>query len=62
MASSGVPAVPCTTSVEVPLIAAARCSLTHDFAVPGTPISSSARSVASEAMAISISRRLPESV
>ena len=32
---------------------------THDLAVPGTPYSSSARSVASVATAISIRRRLP---
>ena len=54
-----VPAVPCTSSVESPLIAAARCSLTHVLAVPGTPSSSSARSVASVATAISIRRCCP---
>jgi hypothetical protein len=54
-----VPAVPCTSSVESPLMAAARCSLTHVFAVPGTPRMSSDRSVASVATAISISRRWP---
>ena len=40
-------------------MAAARCSLTHDLAVPGTPSSKSARSVASVAMAISMSRAPP---
>ena len=40
-------------------MAAARCSLTHVLAVPGTPSSSRARSVASVATAISISRRWP---
>src|SRR3954469_22662720 len=59
MASSGVPAVPCTSSVESPLIAADRCSETQVFAVPGTPSSSSARSVASVATATSMSRRGP---
>jgi hypothetical protein len=54
-----VPAVPCTSSVESPLIAAAKCSLTHVLAVPGTPSKSNARSVARVATAISISRRLP---
>ena len=44
---------------DEPEIAAARCSDTQDFAVPGTPSSSSARSVASVATAVSISRRLP---
>ncbi len=38
---------------------AARCSDTHDLAVPGTPMRSSARSVARVATAISISRRSP---
>ena len=41
------------------MIAAARCSETHDLAVPGTPNSNNARSVASVAIAISISRRFP---
>ena len=41
------------------MMAAARCSDTQDFAVPGTPSRSSARSVASVATAVSISRRLP---
>ncbi len=54
-----MPAVPCTSNVESPLIAAARCSLTQVFAVPGTPRSNSARSVASVATATSISRRGP---
>ena len=40
-------------------MAAARCSLTHVLAVPGTPSSSRARSVASVATAISTSRRWP---
>ena len=44
---------------EAPQIAAARCSLTQLLAVPGTPSSSSARSVASVATATSISRRSP---
>ena len=54
-----MPLVPCTSSVESPLIAAARCSDTQVLAVPGTPSSSSARSVASVAMATSMSRRRP---
>ena len=45
--------------VELPEIAAVRCSDTHVFAVPGTPSSSSARSVASVAIASSILRALP---
>ena len=45
---------------ESPEIAAARCSDTQDLAVPGTPSRSSARSVASVATAVSISRRLPK--
>ena len=45
--------------VESPLMAAARCSETQDLAVPGTPYSSSARSVASVATATSIRRREP---
>jgi hypothetical protein len=40
-------------------MAAARCSDTQVFAVPGTPSSNSARSVASVATATSISRRCP---
>ena len=40
-------------------MAAARCSDTQDFAVPGTPSSSSARSVAKVATATSTSRRDP---
>ena len=40
-------------------MAAARCSLTHVLAVPGTPSSSRARSVASVATAISTRRRWP---
>ena len=59
MASSTVPLVPCTSSVESPETAAARCSETHVFAVPGTPSSSSARSVASVATATSTSRSGP---
>ena len=51
--------MPWTSSVESPEIAAARCSETHDLAVPGTPSSSSARSVATVATAVSISRRWP---
>ena len=43
----------------VPEIAAARCSDSQDFAVPGTPSSSNARSVASVATAVSTRRRLP---
>ena len=54
-----MPAVPWTTSVESPLIAAARCSDSHDFAVPGTPTSSSALSVTSVPTATSTSRRAP---
>jgi hypothetical protein len=59
MASSGVPAVPWTSRVELPLMAAAMCSLTQLLAVPGTPSRSRARSVARVATAISIRRRLP---
>ena len=59
MASSVVPDVPWTSSVERPETAAARCSETQDFAVPGTPSSSSARSVARVATATSTSRREP---
>src|SRR5215217_9354568 len=59
MASSGVPAVPCTRSVESPEMAAARCSETQDLAVPGTPRSNNARSVTRVATATSISRREP---
>ncbi|CAM5655761.1 hypothetical protein SGRIM128S_03231 [Streptomyces griseomycini] len=59
MASSGVPAVPCTSRVESPLTAAARCSDTHVFAVPGTPSSSRARSVARVVTATSTMRRGP---
>jgi len=44
---------------DEPEMAAARCSDTQDFAVPGTPNSSSARSVASVATAVSTRRRLP---
>jgi len=40
-------------------MAAAKCSDTHDFAVPGTPYSRSARSVASVATAVSMMRRFP---
>ncbi|MNI79619.1 hypothetical protein D3C73_1360900 [compost metagenome] len=40
-------------------MAAARFSDSHDLAVPGSPISSSARSVTSVATAISISRLFP---
>ena len=40
-------------------MAAVRCSDSHDFAVPGSPISSSARSVTSVAMQISTMRRSP---
>jgi hypothetical protein len=59
MASSGVPDVPCTIRVESPEMAAARCSLTHVLAVPGTPSSSRALSVARVATATSINRRGP---
>ena len=58
-ATLSLPDVPCTSSVESPEIAAARCSLSHVLAVPGTPSSSSARSVASVATAISIRRCCP---
>ena len=40
-------------------MAAARCSDSHVFAVPGTPSSSSARSVARVATATSMRRREP---
>jgi len=59
MLSSLVPEVPCTMSVESPLMAAARCSETQVLAVPGTPRSRRARSVARVAMATSMRRRLP---
>ena len=49
--------MPCTISVESPETAAARCSDTQVFAVPGTPSSSSARSVARVATATSMRRR-----
>jgi len=45
--------------VESPEMAAARCSDTQVLAVPGTPSSSSARSVVRVATATSIRRRLP---
>src|SRR5256885_6847207 len=45
--------------VESPLTAADRCSDTQDLAVPGTPYSSRARSVARVETAISIRRGLP---
>lgn len=51
--------MPCTSKVELPLIAAAKCSLTHVLAVPGTPKSNRARSVAKVATATSTSRRGP---
>src|SRR4029079_689403 len=54
------PAVPCTTSVDEPLMAAARCSPSQVFAVPGTPRRSSARSVASVANAVSTKAREPK--
>jgi hypothetical protein len=40
-------------------MAAAKCSLSHVLAVPGTPSKSNARSVASVATAISTRRRCP---
>ena len=52
-----VPAVHWMSSCEFPEMAAARCSDTQDFAVPGTPSKRSARSVASVATAVSMSRR-----
>jgi hypothetical protein len=59
MASSAVPDVPWTSWVESPEMAAARCSDSHVLAVPGTPRSNSARSVARVAIATSTSRREP---
>ena len=59
MCSSLVPAVPCTTSALVPLIAAARCSDSQLFAVPGSPASISARSDASVAIATCTIARSP---
>ena len=59
MASSAVPEVPWTSRVESPDTAAARCSDTQVLAVPGTPSSSRARSVARVATATSTSRRGP---
>lgn len=54
-----MPAVPCTSSVESPGTAAARCSEAHNLAMPGTLNSSSTRLVASMATATSIGRWLP---
>ncbi len=54
-----MPAVPWTTSSDVPEIAAARCSESQLFAVPGSPTSISARSDASVAMATCTSDRSP---
>ena len=51
--------MPWTTLVESPFTAAARCSESQLLAVPGSPISSNARSVTKVAMAISTRRRLP---
>ena len=51
MCSSVVPAVPWITRVELPLMAAARCSLSQLLPVPGSPTSSRARSEASVTMA-----------
>jgi hypothetical protein len=59
MCSSLVPAVPCTTSADVPLTAAERCSDSQLFAVPGSPTSISARSDASVAIATCTSDRSP---
>lgn len=49
-----------TSPARSPPIAAARCSDTHDFAVPGTPSNNNARSVASVAIAISIRARIAD--
>ena len=51
MCSSVVPAVPWMTRVELPLMAAARCSLSQLLPVPGSPTSSRARSEARVTMA-----------
>jgi len=59
MWSSVVPAVPCTTSVELRQIAAASSSASQDLPVPGSPISSSPRSDASVTMARSTNVRSP---
>ena len=59
MCSSVVPAVPWTTLVESPLMAAQRCSESQLLAVPGSPMRRRARSVTRVEMAISTRRSLP---
>src|SRR5258706_617760 len=59
MWSSVVPAVPCTTSVELREIAAASSSASQLLPVPGSPISSSPRSEASVTMLRSTKLRSP---
>ena len=54
-----MPAVPCITLPESPLMAAVRFSESHDLAVPGSPIRSKERSVRSVAIAISTKRLCP---
>ena len=60
MCSSVVPAVPWMVSVELPQMAAARCSESQLLPVPGSPTSSSARSEASVTMARSTMRVVAE--
>ena len=60
--SSVVPAVPWIVSVEQPLIAAARCSDSQLLPVPGSPTSSSARSLASVTIARSTSESSPKNL
>ena len=59
MWSSVVPAVPCTTSVELRQIAAASSSASQLLPVPGSPISSRPRSEASVTMLRSTKLRSP---
>ncbi len=60
MCSSVVPAVPWMVRVERPLMAAARCSESQLFPVPGSPRSSRARSEARVTMARSTIERSPK--
>ncbi|OKI48926.1 hypothetical protein A6A27_35910 [Micromonospora sp. CB01531] len=59
MCSSVVPAVPCTTRVELRQIAAASSSASQLLPVPGSPISSRPRSEASVTMLRSTKVRSP---
>ena len=62
MCSSVVPAVPWMVSVELPLIAAARCSDSQLLPVPGSPTSSRARSEASVTIARSTMPSSPKNL